>query len=259
MHSRNSRSSKRQRAWWAAALACSALIALSSLPAAASEDEPSAEPTPSSSPASPTDPGTPTAAPTPTTAATTTASATTTAKRTPRSDPIQAQVVPPATGNNAVITVKVGGDRTGTSGVSGLAGVVLGLYANSTGGSAVFTCTSDADGDCNFTVPDTQVGGTNHDRRFWVRQVSSPAGTYNSTDLGTATNNGSAASTAYRFQTGTSLTNGQTYSSTTDFMIGTGAAVTTSGGIWQNSRNNPSIPAQCGINVALVLDVSGSV
>ncbi len=44
-------------------------------------------------------------------------------------------VIPPATGNNAVITVKVGGDRFGVNGVTNLAGVVLGFYAAATGGS----------------------------------------------------------------------------------------------------------------------------
>ena len=34
---------------------------------------------------------------------------------------------------------------------------------------------------------------------------------------------------------------------------------TASGGIWQNSRVNPVAPTKCGLNVALVLDVSGSV
>ncbi len=42
-------------------------------------------------------------------------------------------------------------------------------------------------------------------------------------------------------------------------MIGTGTGITASGGIWQNSRNDPTIPSKCGLNVALVLDVSGSV
>ena len=32
-----------------------------------------------------------------------------------------------------------------------------------------------------------------------------------------------------------------------------------SGGIWQSSRNNPSLPAACGLDVGLVIDVSGSV
>ncbi|QAY69810.1 vWA domain-containing protein [Xylanimonas protaetiae] len=31
-----------------------------------------------------------------------------------------------------------------------------------------------------------------------------------------------------------------------------------SGGVWQNSRQNPSLPAQCGLNVALVMDLSSS-
>ena len=43
-------------------------------------------------------------------------------------------------------------------------------------------------------------------------------------------------------------------------MLGTGNTVpTASGGIWQNSRANPVLPTECGLNVALVLDVSGSV
>ena len=44
------------------------------------------------------------------------------------------------------------------------------------------------------------------------------------------------------------------------FMLSTGNSnQTASGGIWQSSRNNPSLPATCGLDVALVIDVSGSV
>ena len=43
-------------------------------------------------------------------------------------------------------------------------------------------------------------------------------------------------------------------------MIGTGATTRkASGGIWQQSRVNPTLPTQCGLDVALVLDLSGSV
>ncbi len=43
-------------------------------------------------------------------------------------------------------------------------------------------------------------------------------------------------------------------------MLGTGNTVpTASGGIWQNTRINPVAPTKCGLNVALILDVSGSV
>ena len=34
---------------------------------------------------------------------------------------------------------------------------------------------------------------------------------------------------------------------------------TASGGIWQTSRTNPTLPAACGLRVALILDLSGSV
>ena len=71
------------------------------------------------------------------------------------------EAVPPATGNNAVITVKVGGDRVSTSAVGSLAGVTLQLYdgtnAPTTPAVGTFTtCISDVDGDCSFVVPDTQ-------------------------------------------------------------------------------------------------------
>jgi large repetitive protein len=99
--------------------------------------------------------------------------------------------IPPATGNNAVINVSVGGDRTGTATVPGLGGVQLGLYANALGGSPLFTCTSDSDGDCSFVVPNTQNGGANRDERFWVRHVAVPAGWLESTLLRTGSGDGS--------------------------------------------------------------------
>ncbi len=169
--------------------------------------------------------------------------------------------IPPATGNNAVINVSVGGDRTGTTTVAGLAGVQLGLYANASGGSPLFTCTSDLDGDCSFVVPNTQNGGANRDERFWVRHVAVPAGWFESTLLRTGQGDGSSSvSSAYLFQTGPQLRAGQTYTSTSNFMIGTGATNrTASGGVWQQSRTNPTGLVKCGLDVALVLDISGSV
>ena len=204
---------------------------------------------------------------------TTTSSSTTTATSTPTTtsglsttavqpraagDPVVTpQVVPPATGNNAVITVKVGSDRTGTSGVTSLAGVVLGFFANQTGGTALFTCTSDADGDCSITVPNTQTGGANRDARYWVRQTAAPTGYFANLTLAVGT---TPASTAYTFQTGTQLRNGTIYRSTVDFMIDTGATNNSaSGGIWQDSRVNPALPPQCGLKVAIVADLSNSV
>ncbi|MBD7982622.1 VWA domain-containing protein, partial [Oerskovia merdavium] len=172
-------------------------------------------------------------------------------------------LVPPATGNNAVITVKVGGDRASLVAVGPLAGVTLQLY-NGTGAPTTpvadtwATCVSDADGDCSFVVPNTQIGGENRDRRFWVVQTGAPTNWYTNPDLGT----GSSGSTVtpYEFRTGTQLRNGTTYTSEGSFMLATGNTNNVaSGGIWQTSRENPTFPAQCGIDVALVLDLSGSV
>ena len=71
------------------------------------------------------------------------------------------------------------------------------------------------------------------------------------------------SSTPYQFRTGDQLRAGSTYASSgtnATFMLDTGNTNSTaSGGIWQSSRNNPSLPATCGLSVALVLDVSGSV
>ncbi len=167
------------------------------------------------------------------------------------------QVVPPATGNNAVITVKVGSDRTGTSGVTNLLGVQLGFFANQTGGTALFTCTSDVDGDCSITVQNTQTGGANRDARYWVRQTAAPSGYFTNPNLGTGT---TVASDSYTFQTGTQLRNTVTYRSTVDFMISTGNTNNeASGGVWQDSRVNPVLPAQCGLRVGIIADLSNSV
>ena len=231
---------------------------------------PTATPTPTPTPTddvtpspdpSPNASTTPTAVPTPEPSPTTEPSPTNkpTTKAAPRAG-VAPQLVPPATGNNAVITVKVGGDRFGVNGVTNLAGVVLGFYAAATGGAPLFTCTSDADGDCSITVGETQPGGANRDQRYWVRQISAPSGWYTSATLrtGQSTAAGTEA-TPYRFQTGTTLQAGNTYRSTANFMEDTGANNrSASGGIWQNSRNNPVLPSTCGLRVGLVLDLSGS-
>lgn len=108
--------------------------------------------------------------------------------------------VPRATGDNAVITVKVGGDRQDDGQIAGRQGVSLQLLAydgDSTPGPPVntswSTCTSDSRGDCSFVVPDTQASqsgtpaGANRNTRFWVTQVSAPAGWLTNPTLRTGT------------------------------------------------------------------------
>ena len=177
------------------------------------------------------------------------------------------ETVPPATGNNAVITVKVGSDRPSASSVNPLPGVTLQLFdgvaAPTTAVPDAFaTCVSDLQGDCSFTVPNTQALGANRDRRFWVVRTGTPTGWFAVTPFLTGAN-APFTSTAYQFRTGDQLRAGNVYASSgtnATFMLGTGNTNNVaSGGIWQSSRNNPSLPATCGLNVALVLDLSGSV
>ncbi|WP_022888262.1 DUF11 domain-containing protein [Agromyces italicus] len=160
----------------------------------------------------------------------------------------------------ATITVQVGGDRTGIASVSGLAGVQLELRADDGGtpgaliGQPWSICVSNASGVCTFTIP------TPDGSRYWVAQRAAPndvpAGWFSNDTLAIGT---SPASQAYRFRT-SEIGSGDDAGSTTDFMIASGNDNNqASGGIWQNSRINPDAPQQCGIDVALIIDLSGSV
>ncbi|HOQ53005.1 MAG TPA: hypothetical protein PLF56_05265, partial [Micropruina sp.] len=215
--------------------------------------EPSESPSPSAS-ASPSADSTPTASASPSVVAT--------GKPSTRGGAVDPNAVPPVTNTTTVISVRVGGNRTGVTGVTAVQGVVLGLYATATSTTALQTCTSDADGDCNFTVANTGNGGANRNKQYYVKQISAPAGWLLNPALRTGDGDGAnSQSTAYQFQT-PELIGGQTISSqtTSNFMLRSGNTTRdASGGIWQVSKVNPTLPRSCGLDVALVLDLSGSV
>ncbi|MDN5726943.1 MAG: VWA domain-containing protein, partial [Propionibacteriales bacterium] len=181
--------------------------------------------------------------------------------------PSRPTAVPAPTGNEAVITVKVAGDRTGATSTKGLAGVTLQLFDGTSApttpvSGAWATCVSDAEGDCSFVVPDTQFRGANREKQFWVKQTAAPSGWYANNDLVTGSADDQGAS-PYAFRTGTRLRAGATYRSTVNFM-GNNTSLTSrtaSSGAWQNSRSNPQLETSCtsGLKVALVLDLSGSI
>ncbi|GGF40083.1 hypothetical protein GCM10010922_14290 [Microbacterium sorbitolivorans] len=177
--------------------------------------------------------------------------------------------VPAPSSTTAVINVKVRGDRT-AGGPAALAGVELQLYngtsAPTTARSEAWaTCVSDAQGDCSFTVPNTQCrssfGGlcwdaaANRDRRFWVMATSAPADWYLNSPLVV----GTGSTSTYAFRTGENLRAGNTYTSGSAFMANNDSRTST--GLWQASRVNPTLPLRCeaGLSVALILDLSGSV
>lgn len=154
------------------------------------------------------------------------------------------------------------------------------------------TCVSDADGDCNFVIPiragNPSNTGAAQDTRFWVVQEGTPAGWYSNPVLRVGSFAGTPEGTwQYRFRTDTQLRAGTTYRSTTampwDEASPTGAAsagnpdrffmrnridtnaegswasnVTRTTGVWNQSRNNPDLIGECGIDIALIADTSGS-
>ncbi|QYM74773.1 SpaA isopeptide-forming pilin-related protein [Leucobacter luti] len=187
--------------------------------------------------------------------------------------------------------VKLGLYNTGTAttgGGSGGAGILPVQGAAGTRVDASWpwtTCVSDADGDCNFIIPirsgAASSTGTPQDSRFWVVQETSPTGWYANPQLRVGTFGATPeASWQYRFRTDTQLRAGTTYRSTTAMPWDTVAAdpdryfmrnridantedwyaanVSRTTGVWNQSRNNPELPAECGINIALIADTSGS-
>ncbi|WP_394551101.1 hypothetical protein ACDF64_10640 [Agromyces sp. MMS24-JH15] len=179
--------------------------------------------------------------------------------------------VPAPGAGEAVIAVRTGDDRQigDPNAIAPLSGVQLGLYDAASGGNLLFTCTADAAGDCSFVVPDTGAGGANRDRAMWVRQVSAPAGYFLNPFIRTGDAfGGDNQASPYSFRVG-QLVNGvwqvragQTYTTTppAEFMVSTGNTNRqASGGVWQTSRDNPTLPPQCGLDVALIMDMSGSV
>jgi uncharacterized repeat protein (TIGR01451 family) len=175
--------------------------------------------------------------------------------------------VPGATGDFAVITVKVGDNRDlRDNSVEPVSGVKLDLYAgeSTTPGNRITEswgqCWSDAQGDCSFRVPQTGPNQANRDKRFWIIQDTSvvPNGYYSDPNVVTSTNGSTFASTQYRVRTGGQLRGGTIYSSANQFMSGATTPYTSSG-IWPVSRTNPPYPNSCGLDVALLLDLSGSV
>lgn len=190
--------------------------------------------------------------------------------------------------NEVVITVKVGGDRAVVAGenmsdidATGVAGVQLRLGPTSTNSTAWAsypwaTCTSDADGQCSFVVPvtvaPTSASAMNVAALPWVHQLSA-AGAPGWRLLGGPFSAGGNRN--YVYQLSTVVTPGSTYDSTDGETIGfvpfmkrfADATATlsqgfdgyTSNGRWMVGRENPTLSQQCGIDVAVVMDVSSSI
>ena len=154
---------------------------------------------------------------------------------------------------DAVLTMHAGGDRltsanTATGGtLAGTAGVLF-TVANASG-TRVGSCVTVAGGTCTVDVINGQT--------YTVTQAAAPAGWFLSPDLGVGTSSTLTAQNYSRVSVPVS---------STAAAISVSAAGTSSNsnstyrsGVWAASRDNPPAPARCGLNVALLFDLSGSV
>ena len=164
--------------------------------------------------------------------------------------------------DESLIIVNTAGDRDLSNGApEPLAGVTLHLREQD--GTEIeddwATCISEIDGLCTFTVPDTGPGGGNEDVILLVVQEEDgvPDGWFANTDLRIGGALGNSIPTEYEFLVGP-LVGGEIYESGVDFMS-TAPNFRTSSGDWQQSRDNPPLPIRCGLNVAMVMDLSLSI
>ncbi|MET7832652.1 VWA domain-containing protein [Micromonospora sediminicola] len=165
-----------------------------------------------------------------------------------------------ADANNATLVVNKGGDRVGEQTVGPLAGATFDFYAGVSGtrpapGAAPdASCTTDASGKCAVDVP----GRTGASQGYWIIERSAPDGWRVVDSL--VTGNGSSApfqSTPYNGVFTGAVANNQTYTFPVETTGNTNR--TARGPVWADERDNPALPGSCGLHVALLIDVSGSI
>jgi hypothetical protein len=164
-----------------------------------------------------------------------------------------------ASAGDPVITVTAGGDRAGATSVAGLAGERFDFYAGRQGtlpsGSPTATCVTSASGECSVSVP-TQSGGSGANTLgYWVMQASVPAGWFAS-DVLDVGKGGAETPTDYK---DLFVANVRSDINVPFADTGNGTTPTARGSLWAASRDNPPLPDKCGLNVALLFDVSGSI
>lgn len=195
--------------------------------------------------------------------------------------PAQAQIPAPSA-TTAVVHVRAGDQRTGATAIGPLQGARFGLFTSNPSASIsdssgfvvgltpAYQCTSDAQGDCSFVVT-IGSGGVAQNTRLWVAPIGGPAGYFANPYFQTAPlTGGGQVNLRHVFQTPQLVAN-QTYTAGTQWITDPGQQTnptnstseftrrTASSGVWPLSRANPGFPEQCGVDVALVVDLSASV
>ncbi len=162
------------------------------------------------------------------------------------------------TATTAELIVQKGGDRTGSQAVAGLPGAVFDFIAGVAGtvpaANAVptATCTTGADGQCAVNV----AGRTGTNQGYWLRERTAPAGFHIAQVLDTGSTDSNAGPQVYNDLFTGAVFNNVSY---TFPVAGTGTAQSSRGSFWADIRDNPPLPPDCGLNIALLIDTSGSI
>jgi Prealbumin-like fold domain/von Willebrand factor type A domain len=159
-----------------------------------------------------------------------------------------------------VITVTAGGDRNGATSVAGLAGERFDFYAGRqgsppSGGAPTASCVTGASGKCSVSVSTQSGGSGGNTLGYWIVQASVPGGWFASARLDVG-KGGAELPTDYRQLF---VANVRSDISVPIADTSNGATPTARGSVWAASRDNPALPDRCGLNVALLFDLSGSI
>ena len=153
-------------------------------------------------------------------------------------------------GGDPTITIRVGGVRTAENGppgppaATGLAGVTF--RASSTGFTPV-TCVSTAAGLCTLNVA--------ADKTYTISHVDTPAGWFANPNLGA----GSGSAVVSRTYDSLIVTVGKANVIIPAAAANSDTSPTARSGTWALSTDDPPLPAACGLRIALLIDLSGSI
>jgi hypothetical protein len=172
----------------------------------------------------------------------------------------RASAAPPS--GQAELIINKGGDRTGSQTVGGLPGAVFDFIAGTqgtvpaAGATPTASCTTTAAGTCHVDVAPLTGGSGNSTQGYWIRERTAPAGFSIAQVLDTGTNANNSSPNQYNpLFTGKVAAN-----TTTNFPVaGTGSDQNSRGSSWADIRDNPALPGHCGLNIAMLFDVSGSI
>ncbi|WP_020522332.1 VWA domain-containing protein [Catelliglobosispora koreensis] len=174
-------------------------------------------------------------------------------------DPAQAA----PTQTNTTLTINKGGNRTGPQAVSGLAGATFDFYEGTQAGpppaagspGAVRSCTTAASGQCSVDLPGRTGGTGGGTLGYWIVERTAPAGYSIPTTL--AIGGVPTTPTVYNGIFTGNVSNNVAY---TFPQADTGSGnLQARGNIMADIRDNPALPGDCGLNIALLMDVSGSI